>query len=369
MSIKWGEAPRSGTAPFAVPRGEAPKRWRIGSLLLLAALVHAPSAARAQNGDPCDANRVIDIKVPFFRPANEVQGYNKIRMHMLPVRDEANGTITIEVRGTAYYPDDVILTVGIRHAKLDTKNYFKKETKVLVKDRTFSCRLGPFKKVIPGGGLAVDAAFLMTSQTDKIKEILSKEKWFHCNPPCAHDLASIGHIIWSNGGHEAQAEAEKTEKEQLASVRDQLLAANKACQEVIDRVLAKQADPTVAAAALVKLDGDLKAAAEAFNAWKATREFALFGTKIGSLRSLSSHIRELQRAAAADAGATVPDIEPAKVKDQLTREKAEVQRLSDEIKGFLAESDSLDRAWNALAEGLSKRYLDKCDPPAQPPKK
>jgi hypothetical protein len=163
----------------------------------------APATALAQGGDPCDVNRVIDVKVPFFRPPSEVQGYNKIRMHMLPHRDEANGTLTIEVRGTAYYPDDVVLVVGIRHAKV--KEHFKKETKVIVKDRTFSCRFGPFKKVIPGGGLAVDAAFLMGSQSDKVKDVLLKERWFHCNPPCSNDLASVGHIIWSNGGYEAQA--------------------------------------------------------------------------------------------------------------------------------------------------------------------
>ncbi|MEZ0228430.1 MAG: hypothetical protein ACAI25_07370 [Planctomycetota bacterium] len=334
-------------------------------LLALAALV--PATARAQSGDPCDINRLIDVKVPLFRPANEVQGYNKIRLSMLPVRDEANGTLTVEVRGTAYYPDDVVLVVGIRHAKV--KEHFKKETKVVVKDRTFSCRFGPFKKVIPGGGLAVDAAFLMQSQSEKVKEQLVKEKWFHCSPPCTNDLASVGHIIWSNGGFEAQAEAEKAEKEQMAAVRDQLLAASKACDAVIGQIAAKQADPTVAAAALQKLDGDLKAAADGYNNWRTTREFPLFNSKVASLRSLSSHIRELQRAAAADAGATVPDMEPGKVKDQLSHEKKEVQRIGDEIKGFLGENDSLDRLWNALGKQLSDRYLEKCDAAAQPPKK
>src|SRR5581483_12249938 len=100
----------------------------------------------------------------------------------------------------------------------------------------FSVKLGPFKKIIPGGGLAVDASFLLSNQSEKVKETLLKDNWFHCSPPCAHDQLSVGHIQWSNGGPDAQAEAEKAEKDQIASVREQLLAAQKVCQDVIDKV-------------------------------------------------------------------------------------------------------------------------------------
>lgn len=356
--------------------------WRAARSALLAVLLAAPATARAQGKpqaspgtDPCDTNRNIATKVPLSRPAGEVEGYNKIRLTMLPQHDAANQTLWIEVRGTAYYPDDVVLTVGVRHAKLGVRDYFKKE-KVVVRDRAFSVKLGPFKKVIPGGGLAVDACFLVGSQSEKVKEALVKDKWFHCSPPCAHDLTSLSHIQWTNGGYEAQEEAEKLEKEQIASVREQLLAAHKACQDVVDKVASKQADPSVAAVALVKLEGDLKAAAESFNAWRATREFSLFGNRIAQLRSLSSHIRECERAAAADAGASVPDIDTTKVKDMLAAEKVQVKQKADELKGFLDESDSLDRAWSALGAELMQRYVErgeaakeKCDPPAQPPKK
>ncbi len=337
----------------------------------------APKPPAPSASDPCDTNRQIDLKVPLFKQPCEVEGYNKIRLTLLPIRDEAAQTLTLEVRGTAYYPDDVVLIVGVRHAKLGMRDYFKKDAKVLVKDRAFSVKFGPFKKVIPGGGIAVDACFLLSSQSEKVKKTLLDDKWFHCSPPCSHDQVSVGHIQWSNGGYDSQVEAEKAEKEQIANVREQLLAAQKACDESIDSVAAKKADPSVAANALVKLEGDLKAAAESFNAWRATREFALFGTRIAQLRSLSAHIRECERAAAADAGASVPDLDTAKAKDLAAKERALVKQVAGELKGFLDEPDSLDRAWNALGAELFQRYVEKsdaakgekCDPSAQPPKK
>lgn len=353
-------------------------RTRLFGLAILVALVPATASAQSSStSDPCDTNRHLDLKVPLFKPANEVEGYNKIRLTLLPTRDEAAGTLTIEVRGTAYYPDDVVLVVGVRHAKLGVRDYFKKETKVPVKDRAFTVKFGPFKKIVPGGGIAVDACFLMSNQSEKVKETLVKDKWFHCSPPCSHDQMSVGHIIWSNGGYEAEAESEKAEKEQIASVREQLLAAQKACQEVIDKVLAKQADPSIVSAALLKLEGDLKAAAKSFNDWRANREFSLFGNRVAQLSSLSAHIRECQRAAAADAGASVPDLDSAKAKELLTKEQGLVKQVSAEIKGFLDETDSLDRAWNALGADLFQRYVEKddaakgakCDPPARSPKK
>lgn len=334
-----------------------------------------PSAKSAGGEDPCELHRMIELRVPFYKAPSEVEGYNKIRLTMMPIVDATHGTLTIDVRGVAYYPDDVILIVGVRHAKLGAREYFGKNVHVVVKDRAFSCRFGPFKKVIPGGGLAVDACFLLEKQPEPVKKILMKERYFHCDPPCQHDQQSVGHIVWTNGGAEAQAEAEKTEKDEINAAREALLQAQRVCQDEIDKVNDKKADVSIAAPALAKLDQDIRAITDSFNSWRTTREFLLFSGEVARLSSLKSHIRQCERAAAADAGATIEDLDTTKVKDLLSKEQKEVKRVADELKGFIADSDSLDREWARLGSDLLDRYqkredeADKCDPKSQPPKK
>jgi hypothetical protein len=275
----------------------------------------------------------------------------------MPTRDEATGAITLEVRGTAYYPDGVVIFLDVRHAKV--VDYFDKE-KTVVKNRTISHKLKPMTKAVPGGGIAIEAWFLLSAQTEAVKEQLHRDHWFRCDPPCEHDTKNVTHVTWSNGGWDAQAEAEKVEKGEIAKAQKDVLDAQAACQQVIDKIAAKEADPSIAAATLQKLEGDLRAAADGFNSWSKARQFLLFGMRVAQLRSLSSHVRECARAAAASAGASVPDFETAKA-------KRTVKQVSDELRGFLDEQDSLEREWGRRKADAITQYFkkneDKCSPP------
>jgi hypothetical protein len=116
---------------------------------------------------------------------------------------------------------------------------------------------------------------------------------------------------------------------------------------VIAKIESKEKTPGEASPALKKLDDDLKAAANDFNRWKNDRLFLLFPNRVGQLKSMSTHVRDSLRARAAVAGASVPGLAADEASKAASSEPATVTRISDEIKAFLDEADSLDKAFDA----------------------
>jgi hypothetical protein len=300
-----------------------------------------PSPVRGDD-DPC-TGIIADI-VDFSKPPSEIEGQNKIRIGIQPMKDPVSGQLSLRVSGIAYYPDNVIVTLGVRHKKV--REHFDKKD-VLVKNHTFSYKFGPFKKYIPGGGLVVDAIFLITAQKEDVKAKLISDRYFRCSPPCKHDQGNLTQVSYSFGGLAAEEESIKAEKDQIAKTRQSIMDAKTVAESVISKIESKDKGPGEAQAALRKLDEDLKAAATDFNRWKADRLFLLFANRTSQLKSLSTHVRAELRARAVVAGATVQGLAADEAAKAATSEPPIVVRIADEVKAFLDEADSLDKAFEA----------------------
>lgn len=340
-------------------------RAGLAALMVLAVGSGTLVASRADEAPDTCGGQVSDF-VDFSKPPNEIEGQNKVRIGIQPGVEAKTKRPIIDVSGIAYYPDGVIIIVGIRHAKVRT--YFDQQ-KVVVKDHAFNHRFGPFDKVMPGGGLVIEAEFVLAQQTQTAQKELAAGNYFKNSPPCRHDKGNRTAVTYSQGGGEAEAQAVKAEKDAIAAFRKGALDAHAACGAAI------QANAGSAASALTKLNKDLEDVGSSFDNWRKERLFVLFPNRIAQLKTLKGHIANANRARAAAAGATVPNLPQAQAGQVQATEEKEVTKLADEVKGFLDEADSLDKAFEASAQkpaaGASPAPdapAGKTDPSANKPK-
>ena len=336
--------------------------WALGALALMLLARTAPAARGEDPPDTC-GGQVSDF-VDFSKPPNEIEGQNKIRIGIQPGIDEKTKRPTLEVSGIAYYPDNVVITVGIRHAKVRT---CFDQKKVVVKDHTFTYKFGPFLKAMPGGGLVIEADFVLGQQPPAVQKELAAGNFFKNSPPCKHDKGNRTEVTYSQGGGEAEQDAVKAEKDVIGAFRKGTLDAYTVC----GASLAGGAGN--ASAALSKLDKDLDDVAAVFNTWRAGRQFTLFPNRIAQLKTLKGHIRDACKYRAAAAGAPIPNVPAANAASMQAAEDKEVTKLADEVKGFLDETNSLDKAFEASAKPSSATPAPAnggdAKPPENPPRK
>jgi hypothetical protein len=317
------------------------------------------SPARAE--DTC-TGQVVDI-VDFSKAPNAVEGQNKVRVAINPVVDEKTHALSIEVQGAAYYPDGVTIFLGLRHWK--SQDFFAK-TRIIVKDRVFTHTFGPFQKKIPGGGLVVEARFYLSDQKPDTKAQLVREHFFHCNPPCDHDQRNRTEVSYSNGGVGAQDQAAQAEKEEIEKARKKLVDAQTVAAAAIAEIEAKKKGPDTAKAALDRLEIDLTAAVNEYEAWCKRQEFLLFQRRRTQLTTLKSKMTSSLKARAVLAGATVPGLGTGGAGAQLQVTTDDAKALVEDLLGFYAEKDSLEKAYRTDEKKGTNPVTDTPPPGTKP---
>lgn len=324
--------------------------------LVLAAL--APTRAGAEDPpkakDDSHEKGVLTEDVDFSKPPHLVEAYNKARIKAKAIRDPRTQALTVEVTGKAYYPDGVQFLVDARYWKQKQPFY---STHATVKDKAFTVTLGPFDKAIPGGKLSIEAWFIAADQTPDSRDKLTKGNYFHCSPPCHYDRKNVTRDWVETGSppEVAQQQDEAVEKKEIAKAREALLDASKVAGKVFDAVRTKEKTVKDAEAAFAQLDEDRKAALDAFAKWKLGRQFLLFPDAEGALERLAQWVKDTGRAQAAVAGVSVKGVDPNTAFSAYTRASGELSKVADELKSFLDEKDSLDKAWDDLGKGAKER--------------
>jgi hypothetical protein len=266
--------------------------------------------------------------------------------------------LTIEVKGKAYYPDDVELTIDVRYWKLPQ---VIQSTKAKVKNRAFSARLGPYNGTIPGGELTVEAWFYAGKQPATVKQALltgfaGGQRYYHCQPACRWDKQNCRRATISFGGKLAQDADEQLEKSEIDKARKAFLDAQQVADRVFDDVRNHRGNrvPADAEAALKRFVEDRKAAAFALETWTRKRAFLLFEDWVMRVQKLGELLDEQERLDAAVAGATVPGMPLQNAFPLLTRSHKATTEASNELRVFLDEKDTLDANWAKLQEEKSQ---------------
>jgi len=333
------------------------------SLVLGFTLVVAAVAVRGDDACTCTGT-TTDI-VDMTRAPSKIEGQNKVRIEVQPERDPKTGALSIVVQGTAYYPDGVVLKLGLHHWKVRGQNFIPMgQEKVTVKDNVFNTKLGPFTKTIPAGGLVVEALYKESDQTPQVLQAIQKGHYYHSTPPCKHDRLNGTAVAMSLGGAEAEAADEQAEKKAVGKARDRILDAKIAAEKVITAVAKKEQAPKDAVDACERLEGDLRAAADEMNKWLRTRQFLLFSNQVVQLSSLKNKVIQYAKNKAVEAGATIAGFEAADAPNKAKTLQEEITKISDEIKGFLDDPHAIDSAFDAGDPDKDKKD-SKDAPPAK----
>jgi hypothetical protein len=315
-------------------------------LALLGALPLSPAAAQEEAH--------IAETVDFSKPPAKVEGYNKVRFTVSG--EQTPKGLILHVSGQAYYPDGIRLSILTRYWK--STKYLNRKTPV-VKDRAFSVDIGPLPKSIPGGELTVEGWFVLSKQAARVKKAFMDGKYNSCTPPCRFDRLNVTRTPHVMRGPEGQAQAESAEKGKLDEALRAVLAARRVAEMTINDVRKEKTSSEIAKKAMEQLDTDLKAAVEPLNSWTQEQLFVLFPGHHSNLRGLvHSALVEVQlHAAVAGVKLVVeggPRVKTASGRvDPFTRygrAKVEIETKIEDLKGFLAESGSLDRLWKEAGE-------------------
>lgn len=326
---------------------------RLCPVLVLALLGSFATSALAQ--EEAHLAKTVD----FSKPPAKVEGYNKVRFTV--TGEQTPKGLILHVSGQAYYPDGVRLHILTRYWK--SKRYLNKKTPV-VKDRAFSVDIGPLAKEIPNGELTVEGWFTLAKQAARVKKAYMDGKFNSCAPPCRYDRLNVTRTPYSMGGAEGQAQSESNEKSKLDEGLRAVLAARAVAELAINAVRKKKSSSEIAKKAVVQLDADLKAALEPLNAWTQAQLFVLFSDEHGKLRGLAHAAQVEAQLHAAVAGVKWvveggPRVTTASGRvDPFTRygrARAEMEKQVEELKGFLAESGSLDKAWDEVGKRAAER--------------
>jgi hypothetical protein len=297
--------------------------------------------------------------VDFSKPPAKVEGYNKVRFTV--TGEQTPQGLILHVSGQAYYPDGVRLHVLTRYWK--SKRYLNRKTPV-VKDRAFSVDIGPFPKDIPHGELTVEGWFTLAKQPARVKKAFMDGKFNSCMPPCRFDRLNVTRTAYAMGGAEGQAQSERDEKAKLDEGLRAVLAARSVAELAINEVRKKKSSSEIAKKAVTKLEADLKAALEPLNSWAQGRLFVLFSEEHGKLRGLvhAAQVEAQLHAAVAGVKWVVeggPRVSTASGRvDPFTRygrARVEMEKQVEGLKGFLAESGSLDKLWEEVGKEAAAR--------------
>lgn len=341
------------------------KSWtlvRAGVLAFSIALIASPARA--------DGTRPLAPDVDFSRPPAQVEGYNKARITC--ETDVRPAGRFFRITGKAYYPDGVTFTVTLRYWK-HAEPFARGRAQV--RERAFSLELGPYTKIIPGGEIVAEAWFQLTSQPKAMQKRLVDEKYMSCTPPCHFDRYNATRVNVSMGGLEAQRADEKLEKEQLVRGLDAITQAFGACEQVCLAARQNKGTKEQAAAALTRLEADLKAAADQIAAWRVTRQFLLFPSRFNATESLAAMSLDAGRLHAIVAGVKVEGASGSGAFDTLARTLPELKEKGESLRGFTVEVGSLDREWEKLNNDARAKWDEAMAPadetsttPAAPPK-
>jgi hypothetical protein len=294
--------------------------------------------------------RPLAAEVDFSKPPNKVEAYNKVRITCQP--SESPDGRSFRVDGQAYYPDGVVIAIVLRHGKQTTP--FAR-AQAVVSQRHISATLGPLKKTIPGGELVAEAWFVLSQQTASVVETMTKEKYFSCTPPCRWDQRSATRVTLPMGGADAQARDEALEKTELARLIDSLTAAATVAEGVL--VSKERPTPAQAQAALDALRRDLDAASATWSTWRAARMFPLFPQRAADAESLAGSLWEVARRQAAAVGLTVAGLPDAQAAFREGADmRAQTRARVDTLRGFLAETGTLDREWRAQNDAAQHKF-------------
>jgi hypothetical protein len=325
------EASRHATPPVST------ERLKGLALDKLRDLASGRGPAPAPGEDTC-TGVLVDF-VDFSVPPQKVEGQNKVRIAVSPTVDPATHAVSIEVMGTAYYPDGTVILVGVRHGKRD--DFFAK-ARVEVKDHTFHHSFGPFTKTIPGGGLVVEARFYLSDQKPAIGATLVRDQYFHCAPPCPRDQRNKTEVAWSHGGPEAEAVSVAEEKEAIETARTALSVAHVAASARL--APGAEAIPVAEArAALDRLEADATAAVETHSRWAKTREFLLFPERRTQLVALKAKVVSAARAGAVLRGVPVAGLDEETARTLAATASQDTKSLLEDLETFHAETDSTDK--------------------------
>lgn len=288
----------------------------------------------------------------------------KERMEVLEKAVVPTTGLTLSVEGEAYYPDGVVLQVGVRYWK--HMNCFYQE-RAIVKDRRFSCKLGPFERKLPRGKLTVDVYFLLEKQPIPVRRAMEEGRFFSCSPPCRFDRFNVTHVDYDLGGDKGQEKAEADEKGELKTTVEALVGARELAYETFAQVRKQAKSAEDAKAALTRLDQDVHAALELLSLWAEEQQFALFPEDVARIESfgMRSLVEGQLHASVAGviglqvAGATrVNGTGRATTFQQYSVTREEVESQLHTIRGFLAEVGTLDRRWKKEEVDLRGRLAD-----------